>query len=172
MFDLVGYVEIFDVEVAGALAGKTFPVNLEPLGGFVVLVEASGACVPLGLDEEVDPYHTGHNVIHPDELSLRQAARIHFSFLAEVYSVAFSKQHRATSVTFEVEVKSKRCVDPPMDKAHICCIQCQAEAQDVFQIAEEPSYVRPIVFVRILGPRVEENKGCTRISLWLYDEEH
>ena len=70
-FNLVGHVRIFDVEAAGVLAGRTFPVNLELLGSFVVLVEASGACVPLGLDEKVGPYHTGHNIVHPDKLDVK-----------------------------------------------------------------------------------------------------
>ena len=42
-FDLVSHIEIFNFEMTSALAGRTFPINLEPLGGFVFLMETSVA---------------------------------------------------------------------------------------------------------------------------------
>ena len=62
LFNLVGDISMFDIEVACALAGGVFSVDVQVLFCLVVLVEVRCVCVPLRGDEEVSPHHTVDDV--------------------------------------------------------------------------------------------------------------
>ena len=149
---------MFNVEVAYALAGRLLAVDLQWWCHLVFLVEVRRACVFLGGNEEVGPYHVMNDVADSDHLGLGGDVGVHLLFLVEIYNGAFAKGHAAICVDLEVRMDGKGCVNPPVDEAQVGYLEGGAQAGVLFEVIQQVAKLGPVVFARVFDVGCEEGE--------------